>query len=320
MNSLKIINRVEKCAKLTDISGSVEKRTRVAAYRNKRLFLMTVDTIQNRVNKKSANIKYDEIFNNFRKIAEGVVIFIDKQKKNKRQKASALCEQIDGRITSIFGHTIFLPLKKVGKTEVLKEKDVYAFIHESRHVLDVASQPRMLASENRFSRLKKCKKSAWKFYEKNIYINHPNLKKKERVIPNLRKQIQDFFDERKISNKDRVTILQYWRYCMITERNAMMDDVLVSNRKSFVEAGKVIVNGKNIKSNLKKIGINFNVDKYLTKTDKLKALQKYSKAKYETIVKRIDEEDMFYTKKINLLIKLTSETIAKERLKMTKNK
>lgn len=321
MNSLKIINRVEKCAKLTGISGSVEKRTKIAAYKNRRLFLMTIETIQNRVNKKKpAYIKLDEIFKNFSKITEGVLIFIENQKKDKTLEASAICEQIEGRITSIFGHTIFLPLKKIGKTEVLKEKKVYTFLHESRHVLDVASQPRMLASENRFSRLKKHQKPAWAFYEKNIYTDHPKAKKKDKIIPNLRKQIQAFFDKKKVSKQDRITILQYWRYCMITEKNAMMDDILVTNRKIFDEAKKIIVNGKNVKSNLKKIGINFNVDKYPKKIEKLKVLKKYSKAKYKEIIKRIDKNDLLYTKKIELLKELAFETIAKERHKMAKSK
>lgn len=311
-NINKCINRVERTAKLTGISGSVDARNNIASRLNKRLFLMIDESINQRVKSGGkAYITKNEIGKHLKKLAEGVVLFLEKCEDSKLE-ASVCCEQVEGQINSVYGHVIALPFIKNGNTEVLRQDKVYIASHELRHFFDGVTQPRTLAIENRFARVKHMP-THWNFYEENIYVDYPDEIDKAKIIPDLKNKIDNYFSKHKTTYKDKIVTLQYWRYCMQFELNAMKDDVLASIRPEIVEIKSKIKRGDKVQTRIEGADLEFDSENYSTKKERLKGLLKYNKANYNYNVETCDNENYFFSEKIKLLEQLIVENISKVR-------
>lgn len=322
----KIINRVERTAKLPDLSGSLALREKVSSWKTRRAYVMANEAISKRVNAgKQAYATESEVYAHFRKLAEGVLVYFDKLvkkkpknnspvKKNKKPitEAKAIVEQIGGRITAVYGHSLELPFAKRGQMLTLPKKKLFFYIHELSHIFDGASQPRLLAIENRYSRIKTNAKHT-DFYNDEVYIDHSSNKKESEIIPALKNKIDMHFKKHKVSLNNQVIILQFWRYYMISEFKAMKEELLISQRPAVLDMKKAIIEGSRVKGQIEEIGVKYDSDDYPTKTQKLKALKEYNKSNYDYLVKQSDEEDYLYTAKTNLLKDMTSEAIMKVR-------
>ena len=304
------INRVVKTAKLEGVTGSDFERNRLASYLNKRLLVINNAHIQKRVQAGgNPHITAKEFKNSLEKAAEGVLFFLNKS-KNDIYEGAVSHEQQEGRINSIYGHLIELPFVKRGSSYVLHEKKLSTATHELRHFFDAITQTKILALENKISRIKN-RYAHWDFYEKVIYFDHSSEKDKELIIPKLKNQIEMHFNKHKTSLTDRAITLKYWRSDMKTELNAYRDDAFCEVHQKSVRFKKSIIDGEEIQTGIDGTDIVFNSKDYLTKREKLIGLLKYTKASYDYQEKDLVKDSYMIEEKITLLEQMAFETISK---------
>lgn len=307
------INRVERTARLMGAKGSAADRNKLASNLNKRFYVMVTDTISKRVQKgKQAYINANEIGKHIEKLAQGVLLYLEKA-VDPIYGGFVMPHQLKGNVNSIFGLEMALPFVKRGNTNILREDDLDLLMHESRHFFDMITQPKHLAKENHFARIKQS--GHWKFYEKNVYTTHENMTGSD-VKVGLKSMINIHFDKRKTSLADRINVLQYWRYSVLTELNAFKDQTFYCAKPVYKQLKQKILSGEKVNiSTENDLGNGFNSEEFSTKKDRIKGFLNFEKQDFEHNKKTDIYEEYFFNEKLNLIEELLAESIAKARAK-----
>lgn len=314
MNISKVIayNRVERTAKLMGVSGSVAARNNLASFSTKRAYLMLLDSLNNRTQKgKQPYLTLLEVIKPIKKLAQGVAVSLDCS-TDKSRCAAVLHEQVQGEIKAIYAHTIELPFVKNGKSNIIKEPNFYVLPHEIRHFFDGIMQPKLLARENSIQRVDS-KYKHWNLYSDKIYFNHGGETDKIKVVSETKNLIEQHFDKHKTKLKDRIEILQYWRYQLKTELTASKEEILCGAHSEYSLFKGIIGKGKDVRLLIEKPGFVFDSTNFATKTEKQKALKEFKKLEVDYNYKEKYGDNFFFEEKINVLDEMLAQTIAKVR-------
>lgn len=239
----KIIPRVAKSAKLPNIKGSAVERTRMAEDLSTKFTEFVNDAFKKQTQVgKDAFITKKEIGNWIKENCKNVNV---KLKRNKDKTCGGAIRDVANIFSgTVKGYSIHLPFKS-SLSPIIDKEGARVLIHESRHLFDYITQPKIVARSNTkflIGLLKdvnyKTIVSNWNFYSE--FLRKPELTKeaiKEDLflLENRKKLVQTHFHS--TSTKQRIEHLQEWRHRLKTEKSAFTDELSKTH---------YILNGKSI--------------------------------------------------------------------------
>ena len=299
------------------VTGSVEKRNKLASHLNKKFYLLTRDVFDKRVKTSlEPYITPQEIENRLTRLADGVLVDVSKN-TSKGVNGSIYVNMNDFGTYRAWGYDIKLPLERfeVQKCFGLKKESIETLCHETRHLFDFVTQPKRISSMHKFEVLEG-RLSHWKVYKKNLYGETPADSTKEKIALTLRDTLNNHFDKMKTPLSERITILQEFRYSLQSESNAKKDGLFYLLKPRFEAAKNKIKKGEEVEIHPGSLDLSYKSANYGTKTQKMKALNKCEKITYDYNIKNIHDEIFFFGAKIKILEEMIYENIVKVRAEL----
>jgi len=307
-------NRVEQSAKLIGVTGSHAWRTKLASNLNKRFYILTKDIFEKNVKKDFDGIKKYQLENCIEGLAKNVLI---KLAKNADEKVvgsvSIAMEKIEPH--PVWAYVVDLPLERDKYNSlVIKKGQRENLHHEARHLFDYITQPKRIASSQRFDRLEN-NLIHTEVFNKNLYGTNLSELKKEVLLPTIKNTLNSHFDALRTPMGERISVLQEFRYSLQSESTAKKDGIFYFLRQDFDAARDKIKNEEIVELFHQSLDLVFDSQKYETKKAKLMALKECEKLTYDYNVKKSHDEYYCFDEKIKILEEMIYENISKVRAK-----
>lgn len=311
IDSLGLYQRVSKSAKRIGVSGSVEDRNKFASNMNKKFYILVNDVLEKRAKTvPDTYIKSKEIKNCFDSLADDIYLLL-----GQNEGAGIACiRPLRGAYEphQVYGYGVELPFAVVERQQVLKKADTGTLLHEFRHIFDYIFQPKLAAAWQRFEMLAD-NLEHFRFYSKHLYAKKSPEQDKDELLSGLKNEINKHFEKHDTPLLERITVLQKFRYSLMTESNAKNDDLFYSIKSTTKHWRERIKNGERVRATFSERNLFYDSDNYLTKTQKQKAFGKMEKAVFKENVESLHDESYFFNEKINILKEIIFEDIMKVR-------
>jgi len=292
-----ISNYVQRVANtaIYDVKGSYTQRNKLATQMNKRIFETLSDEI---INKNQ--VKFGRLAEIIKSFLPGIKVVV---KPNRNEKNIAqIGWNISSRSKLLEGFSVELLPKKNKK--VVTDSRVCDAMHEIRHLIDYAFNPRFSSMKNRraysenFPEFNSRVDKYEKFYDSFLYADDMTYVQKERFHQNpeleikrrkirLDKAIRGFMPK-EASSQEKIKMLQGWRYSLMSEKNAYKDDITYENEMEFLKKKK-------------------------TEPSLPKSAEKELREKIKNEVYQKNVEKFFFDEKIKILKTIIKEEIAGHR-------
>lgn len=139
---------------------------------------------------------------------------------------------------TVVGYNLKLPFSDY-QIDFLPKEEIKTFMHEIRHLMDYAYNPKYIARANTMSAFDKFQGYASRsskysnFYENNIYVRDFDgmlNSTKELRTNNFKNKLHDVFADTNITSSEKIEMLQEWRHRIKTEINAFSDGIEYSEK------------------------------------------------------------------------------------------
>ena len=281
---------------ILDVKGSYAQRTQMAAAKNAEFFAQISDTFE-----KEKQISVKKFGAILRKFIPNIKLII---KKNQEKDASG-CLHFQCPKGVIKGFILELPI--CAKNKTISASKGFVGMHETRHLFDYALNPKFSAKANesilekRFPGYMSRVDKYYDFFDKHLYEDERSLSEVQKWDKNpealvqkrlekLEKKTRKVFAAPEISSDEKIEIMQAWRYALMTEKNANIDDITYDNK---IALGKKMKKSKN--------------------SDAAEKLRLDTELDIKQEIRQEVGEEFFFDGKIFVLEKLLKEEIANHR-------
>ena len=149
---------------------------------------------------------------------ENLKVFV---KKNKDSESYAQLNRVFSKDNTIVSQSIEI---KPDKGKKITNLQIPTITHEVRHLADSLFHPKMLSREQMIEKKGLGVNKIYNLYDNEIYVSEYSGGKKLNsfIMKNIRHKTETAL--RGFSVKDKIDILQYIRYSLMSERNAFKDE------------------------------------------------------------------------------------------------